>query len=200
MIYTDDELEALDRLEDAWRDTLPTHFTFTNWIGVFDGAQKHIVAALRGKLKALKDEAMIIEKVYDRHYTRIKEQHTFTRGYAVRMEVLETWVAQRRTEVQKQLMITKNQINNLTDKVSEGSITDADIQHAKEYPITQLIKVNRARKALCPFHNDRTPSLHVYKDNHAYCFVCPKVADSIEIYRELNHCDFKTAVEQLNRL
>ena len=33
------------------------------------------------------------------------------------------------------------------------------------------IDVNRYGKALCPFHNDRNPSLYV-ADDHYYCFAC----------------------------
>lgn len=33
------------------------------------------------------------------------------------------------------------------------------------------IDVNRYGKALCPFHNDRHPSLYV-ADDHYYCFAC----------------------------
>ena len=33
------------------------------------------------------------------------------------------------------------------------------------------VSVNRQGKALCPFHNDRHPSLYV-ADDHYYCFAC----------------------------
>ena len=40
------------------------------------------------------------------------------------------------------------------------------------------IDVNRYGKALCPFHNDRHPSLYV-ADNHFYCFACGEHGDVI---------------------
>ena len=33
------------------------------------------------------------------------------------------------------------------------------------------VSINRQGKALCPFHNDRHPSLYV-ADDHFYCFAC----------------------------
>ena len=33
------------------------------------------------------------------------------------------------------------------------------------------VEVNRYGMALCPFHNDRHPSLYV-ADDHYYCFAC----------------------------
>lgn len=39
-------------------------------------------------------------------------------------------------------------------------------------------KVGRDHKALCPFHKDRHPSLHVY-DHSFYCFVCGAGGDVV---------------------
>ena len=41
------------------------------------------------------------------------------------------------------------------------------------------IDVNRYGKALCPFHNDRNPSLYV-ADDHYYCFACGEHGDVID--------------------
>ena len=41
------------------------------------------------------------------------------------------------------------------------------------------IDVNRYGKALCPFHNDRHPSLYV-ADDHYYCFACGAHGDVID--------------------
>ncbi len=73
-----------------------------------------------------------------------------------------------------------------------------DIDIAKTFPISELIKVNRERKAFCPGHQEDTPSLHVYADNHSYCFGgCGKRYDAIDIYKALHNCDTKTAIAAL---
>ena len=41
------------------------------------------------------------------------------------------------------------------------------------------VSVNRQGKALCPFHNDRNPSLLV-ADDHYYCFACGAHGDVID--------------------
>ncbi len=40
------------------------------------------------------------------------------------------------------------------------------------------VSVNRQGKALCPFHNDRHPSLYM-ADDHYYCFACGVHGDVI---------------------
>ena len=46
------------------------------------------------------------------------------------------------------------------------------------------IDVNRYGKALCPFHNDRHPSLLV-ADDHYYCFACGEHGDVIDFVGRL---------------
>ena len=41
------------------------------------------------------------------------------------------------------------------------------------------VSINRQGKALCPFHNDRHPSLYV-ADDHFYCFACGAHGDVID--------------------
>lgn len=46
------------------------------------------------------------------------------------------------------------------------------------------LEVNRHGKALCPFHNDRHPSLYVAND-HYYCFTCGEHGDVIDFTARL---------------
>ncbi|MES2006881.1 MAG: CHC2 zinc finger domain-containing protein [Patescibacteria group bacterium] len=82
-------------------------------------------------------------------------------------------------------------------KKSVGGITDMDIQNARYVRISTLLVVKRSN-ALCPFHDDHKPSMKVYPDNHAYCFVCNKWADSIDLVMQLRGLDFVGAVKLLN--
>ena len=50
------------------------------------------------------------------------------------------------------------------------------------------LEVNRHGKALCPFHNDRHPSLYVAND-HYYCFTCGEHGDVIDFTARLFHLD-----------
>lgn len=83
---------------------------------------------------------------------------------------------------------------------TETGVNQQQIAKAKDYPLTDLIEFNKNHTAICPFHNERTGSLHYYKkSNTAYCFgACQKSYDSIEVYKLLNHCSFVEAVRKLN--
>ena len=46
------------------------------------------------------------------------------------------------------------------------------------------LQVNRNGMALCPFHNDRHPSLYV-SDDHYHCFACGEHGDVIDLTAKL---------------
>ena len=58
------------------------------------------------------------------------------------------------------------------------------------------IDVNRYSKALCPFHNDRHPSLYV-ADNHYYCFTCGEHGDVIDFVSKLFQLSLYDAARKL---
>jgi len=75
-----------------------------------------------------------------------------------------------------------------------------DVERAKSVPIENIVAIDKSgygKKAKCVFHNEDTASMHIYPDNHAYCFGCGKRADVIDIVRELYHLEFKDAVKYL---
>ena len=57
------------------------------------------------------------------------------------------------------------------------------------------IDVNRAGKAQCPFHNDRTPSMKL--DKRFHCFGCGADGDVIDFTAKLYGLDPKSAAEKL---
>lgn len=77
----------------------------------------------------------------------------------------------------------------------DGKLTDVDIQVAKEVPIENFVDIAREDYkrlwALCPFHNENTPSFCVYKENNSfYCFSCGQGGDVIAFFMKLNDCNF----------
>ena len=58
------------------------------------------------------------------------------------------------------------------------------------------VSVNRQGKALCPFHNDRHPSLYV-ADDHYYCFACGEHGDVIDFAAKLFGLPLYEAAQRL---
>ena len=58
------------------------------------------------------------------------------------------------------------------------------------------VEVNRHGKALCPFHNDRNPSLFV-DDDHYHCYACGEHGDVIDFTAKLFGLKLYEAAQKL---
>jgi hypothetical protein len=75
--------------------------------------------------------------------------------------------------------------------------TPQEIERAKEYPIENIIELKR-NTALCPFHNEKSPSFSV-KNNRYKCFGCGVGGDSISLIMHIKNMTFKQAVDYLQQ-
>ena len=61
------------------------------------------------------------------------------------------------------------------------------------------IHVNQAHLALCPFHQDRMPSMHVYDGERGWwCFACGDGGDVIDFTMRFFRLPFRDAMARLN--
>jgi hypothetical protein len=98
-------------------------------------------------------------------------------------------------EAQERINKHKGEIRALnSDK--KGDITDEMIQRAKEHPFTDLLPFKK-NKCFCPYHEEKTPSAHLYLDNHVYCFSCHNSFDTIDFIIERDGKTFADAVKYL---
>jgi len=97
-------------------------------------------------------------------------------------------------------------IDTVRAPVRPGSITDADIARAKDFPITELFDGKLfnggagRKKGVCPFHNggrEKTPSFYIMADNRFYCFGCNQGGDSIDFVMKRDGIEFIPAVKKL---
>lgn len=95
--------------------------------------------------------------------------------------------------------LLQQEIKPKKPKRQHPNVTNA-VEHAKQYPIEHLVQFTR-RKAKCLWHEEKTPSLHLYPDNHLFCHgSCDRAYDAIDVYQKLHGCSFMQAVEDLNKL
>lgn len=63
---------------------------------------------------------------------------------------------------------------------------------------TEVRGRGRTPVCLCPFHNEKTPSFVIYKDNQSYyCFGCGAGGDAITFIRNIENLDYTEAVRYL---
>lgn len=71
-----------------------------------------------------------------------------------------------------------------------------DIERARQYPIENFMKFQQ-KKAKCIWHDEKTPSMHLFPDNHVHCFGCGKWGDAIDVLMQIEGISFTQAVNKL---
>lgn len=81
------------------------------------------------------------------------------------------------------------------DEISQLDIVDV----AQKLGLQLALGRRSPRLAICPFHNDTQPSLHLYqgKDPHYHCFTCHEHGDTVELVKQRQHVDFAGALDWL---
>ena len=67
-------------------------------------------------------------------------------------------------------------------------------------PHVQLRRAGRSMVGLCPFHNERTPSFHIYPENNSFfCFGCGAGGSAYNFVMRMERLDFVEAVKALSQ-
>ena len=83
-------------------------------------------------------------------------------------------------------------------EVYTESITDEDIERAKEHPIENLIELDSRGKAIAWCHEDKNASMTLWKGkNRVRCWACSKTYNPIDILVERDGLTFIEAVKRL---
>lgn len=119
----------------------------------------------------------------------VREEFTARRGAWLPTTFHESWIEWWESEQIRMETIKKPK---------EAEKYEDEIKQAKSVLIEDVIHVGHDHKALCLWHTERSPSMHIYDDGHFYCFACGKHGDVIDIVMEKEKVDFKGAVKWLN--
>ena len=74
---------------------------------------------------------------------------------------------------------------------------DTRLSAAKAVPLSQFLKFNNRHYANCPFHNDKTPSLHWFGENRWHCFSCGEGGDVIDFIMMRDSCTMPQAIDTI---
>jgi hypothetical protein len=147
--------------------------------------RKAIVAIIDGKLVVINDYPDEMSRWFWRQWLKLNEGEDLltTDRHIARLE--------------RQLRIAKGL------PTPKGALTDDAIQAARDVPVEDLFnqpfkRAGRTLVGLCPFHEDRTPSFHIYPDqNRGWCYGCNQGGDAIGLTMMLHDYGFKEAVQLL---
>jgi hypothetical protein len=144
-----------------------------------------------------------------------KEVSSFLKGiYSLRADSFSEWFAEEFVKqfllpdiivLDRNLMRLKRFLPIINPEKYTGEDLSEKIEIARNYPIHEiaqsrldLIPSGKNFRALCPFHNEKTPSFYIYTEsNRFYCFGCNQKDDVIALTQALYGIGFVDAVKML---
>ncbi len=194
--------EEYDRIEKEWKQSL-SKYSLKELIEIYPKSIPAARRAIKARIKAVKSDLSSLSEYREIYYTGVINKMHFK--YQADMikhldGIIEALTKNYERNLRKHLFELKfleNTKKGTPEIVPQDGITDEQVVRAKEIPIKTLVPVNQAHKAVCLFHKDKNPSMHIYEQSKFYCFVCNKYGDVIDIYMQLMGVDFKTAVRTL---
>jgi len=146
--------------------------------------------------------------IFNPHLSDIKEALIENMNYAIsQLHTPTNWIQEevRKIEVQNIIEKPSRVVKRIvalqqprTVSQAFNSITDADIERAKEFPIEELYDGTlQGGMGKCPFHEDKTASLSFRRYNRFRCFGCDARGSVIDYYMKKHNVDFIRAVQQL---
>lgn len=122
-----------------------------------------------------------------------KIKKSLLKGYDKANEVTKAFIDIQTKKLDNEI----NKMRWMLKIKDNNELTDGMIQHAREYPITNLIDFNNGvASAWC--HEDKTPSLKYWeRANRARCFVCNLTFNPIDVLMERDGMNFYDAVKRL---
>jgi len=192
------EKEYYCELEQQWRKSLP-RFTNQKLLSVFSEARDIIARNVKELIKKRNTQTHIIKKKL--LAVRCSRTDDFSKWFC--REWIKIDIGQKLVETENQIARLKRIISIHPTKFPKDWITDKQIQQAMEIPIETLTdqplrKVGKTLIGLCPLHNEKHPSFHIYPEtNSCWCFGCNQGGNSINFIRLLHGYSFQEAVKYL---
>ena len=189
--------EYVQELEAKWKASMPT-FSPQFLYDTFPEAWKDTIPAKIKELqKDRRDLCSQMRQIIEKTQVTDPGTQVFVRECVKHFQVPALCDLERHVSRLKRLLI-------IQEVGSKNMRCSVDL--AKQSPILDVATRNglahrrsgKSYRARCPFHDDHSPSLHLYPESNSfYCFGCQKGGDVIQFVQDLLHLTFLEAVRYL---
>lgn len=188
---------ALD-LEKEWRKSLP-RFSDTELLKIFQEAKTIIPE----KIAEWEEKQDGLSEIIKKKLTLIRHRISNEFAQWFWREWIKITDGEELLKVEKHIARLKRLLSVARGRVPKGRLTEEEIERARAVPIENLInqplrKGGKTLVMLCPLHDERHPSFHVYPEsNSCWCYGCNQGGDVISFIRLLHGYSFQEAVRHL---
>jgi len=198
---TPQEEYYIEELEKNWKHS-SISYSDNELLQIFPELKTDIIPA---KIKELSEQKNSLQSQIRRtlQYYKIR----FPRDYWFLSIWIKHTIIKDLIHIEKQLFYFERLRHLSRGKKDSKRLSDEQIAEANAFPIENIIgQQNRLRKsgrdfvALCPMHQEKTPSFHIYTEtNSFYCFGCSQGGNTITLVRLLHNLSFPEAIKYLTK-
>jgi|GEM_PF-1734640 len=162
----DDYLDYIDECRRHWHANQPkTNYRAKEWIEMYPELKKDFQRILLDKEL---EKELLVEKIKNKIKIASKAKGIW---YDILIELIRIKDGSKLNNLDREIRWFR--LGLIDQKVNENSLTDDQIQQARDFPVEDLMDTPMIRKMwCCPFHEEKTPSFHIWKDNGWHCFGC----------------------------
>lgn len=195
-----DEMFARQDAESSWRNSLPD-MDEVAWLQLFPSAKNYYGWIIRFRLTVELEDCQ-------RQLIGIKNEAKRRISGNIygqwRDEIIKEWAQDAIAAVEKRIRHVRMRLSVLKSigkpiQANIGAaerITDEMIARAKEYPLDQLLDINRSGFATCLWHDDKHASMYC-KGGFVHCFSCQRSGSAVDVVMVKEGLTFKQAVLRL---
>ena len=206
--WTDEDLDMMADWEKAWRATQRKQ-SFASLLETYPQAKPLLRKFLKETIRQCEDDlaqaSLMRASLARRQADWMCDPATSWLPHMVyevlHIEPLEDGRLKKLKEARYYLSLlvprSKQDVFDESNAVEQRGVTPAQIEAARAVPIDSLMDFSRNHKGLCVFHNEKTPSMHLFPDNHVHCFSCGGGGDAISVIRAMREIGFTEAVRAL---
>lgn len=188
---------SIGDMEKEWRESLP-RLTDKEWLEIFPEA-KNTIRQKTADFKKLKGQLF---NLIGKKMAWIKKNVSPENQWFWR-ELIKAIDAKELLKVEKDLLRFRRMVSETNEADRRNWVGEKEINMALAVPIETLIsqpliKRGHTLVGLCPLHDEKTPSFHVYPEtNSCWCYGCNQGGNTINLMMLLHGYSFQEAVRSL---
>tara|TARA_Y100000310_G_scaffold230871_1_gene233421 strand:- start:855 stop:1547 length:693 start_codon:yes stop_codon:yes gene_type:complete len=204
-LYTDEELDYLYEVEQAWKDNLPK-YSFKELMKIFPEAEPAAKRGLRNEIKYYKQKIVENNVARQDYYdkTILKAHWKEKTELKEKSDKFHDGINDRYESKIKSAMFKLSHLEGKPN-TTKDSVDEIQVEEAKRVPIEnfyddKLIRTGKKAKGKCPFHKEKTPSFVIYLDqNSFYCYGCHAGGSVIDFLIRKEDKTFLQVVKELSK-
>ena len=186
----DDYMDHVDNLRRTWKANQPKQPRAKEWVEMYPEMRSLFNRLILEKTLEIESKRLEINRILAKPTESLMAELS-------RDVILEQGLVADIMRLEKEIRWFR--LGLMVDDVRQSGLTEDQIQQARDFPVEDLIDTKRVNRMwCCPFHEEKSPSFHIYKENSWHCFGCQAHGNNaIDFVIKKNNLGFMEAVKFL---